>query len=623
MAGDVRPAQSDVIWRRIAERTENHLTNIERGVASLLEDALTRAHAASCRADASLLADWLFALDLVVAGRLTRDITKAFDGDPEPHSARAIATKVQQLRGVLRMAEGDWANADVGTQKVHIVSAPDAQIDAIAWHLRQAGIDLTYSPQFFTAPDGLDLLLVHAPHPEDAQSALDAIRDRFPTAPRAVVHPRDASAEDLLGIASSAELLLRHDDSPRTLASEILATLQPLQQAWNQVLLYGGNTLYPPLARVGFNGRMAQSVDDLIAAVADGAQIVVIGPGATHRPEVVRLLRAVPATRAAVIAVTYDDDAELSECRRAGADVIIPPDHADGSWADQLRAITVPLDRSTVVAGDKDVVVAKGHRAWVSVDRAIHDVQRGRGIAALALIDIPEVVSEAAMHQVQQFIAREFRSDDTVGFLTDQQCAVVLRGATAEAAVERIERLLKGLGAPALAGLAGIAHFPSDGLGARALIEAASTAANRSRNAGGPTVVDADWFPGLEERLDVLVVESDQTLSRLLEQLFERDGFSTRCITTGSSALTTLTGPEPIAPPRLLVLELDALGADGMMILRSLARAGVLRQTSVILTCALVNDGQLREAFELGAIDVIRKPFSSVVLRNRVTRALS
>lgn len=120
-----------------------------------------------------------------------------------------------------------------------------------------------------------------------------------------------------------------------------------------------------------------------------------------------------------------------------------------------------------------------------------------------------------------------------------------------------------------------------------------------------------------------MLVESDHTLATVLEQLLAQLSLTCTHVSTGSEALRMYAdiGAEPIPP--LLVLELDAMGADGLMILRSLARNGVLSRTKVVVTCNRIRDGELKEAFELGAIDVIRKPFSAVVLSNRVQRILA
>ncbi len=595
---------------------------LEDGIAALLGGSLNQSGAASCRAEASLLSDWLFALDLVVAGRLARDLATAFETIPDIHSAAGIAETVHRVRTVVGVAEREWADVEAGEKQVHFVSGANAQIDAVAWHLQQNGFGVSSSPTFFSAPDDADALIVMSPHPTDALQLLSTVGQRSPNVVRALVHKADTAMGELLRVAPSVELLLRYDAPPGELANQIMMSLRPPQRAWGQAVLYGANDLYPQLVSVGFQGLIAESTRSLIHAIATGSRIAVIGEEAEQRVELVRLIRSSPATRAAIIAVACDSDVEQEQCLRAGADLTVSATSA-APWAEQLRALATAQDQASGVIADETRPLPAGHRAWVLLERSINEVQRGRANASLATLYLPAGLDQAELLRAQHELSEEFRRDDTIAEIDERTVAVVLRGASMEKAVERIERAIKSLDLPFVPGTAGIAQFPDDGLGVKELVETAAAAAMRSRESTGPVVTRSDWFPGIEDRLDIFVVESEPTLARLLEQLLLREGYSTSIVGTGSAALSTLTGPKALAAPRLILLELDAMGADGMMILRSLARAGVLKQSKMIVTCSLVNDGQLREAFELGAVDMISKPFSSVVLRNRIEQALS
>lgn len=621
LGGEARPVRSNVVWRRISERIEHRLAVVERSIAALLGGTLSPSDAATCRAEASLLSDWLFALDQVVAGRLARDIVEHFDGTPTRESAATIAADVERLRTIIRVVEGEWANVTPGETRVHFVSGANAQIDAVAWHLQQNGIDISYSPTFFSTPDNADLIVVMSEHPSDALQLLRTVGERSPSIKRALVHSSGAKQDELLRVAPAVDLLLRYDASPLEVANQILIMLRPLQKSWAQAVLYGANSLYPELTRSGFSGLIAQDAAAVVRTVESGSQVVVIGPEASRRAELVRLLRCSPSTRSALIVVTYEDDAERDRCRRAGADLTIPNETADQVWASQLRALTVARDQSSGVVGDESAPLPTGHRAWVVLERAIAEIHRGRGSASLATISFSD--GPDRLPTIHAILAEEFRRDDTVAAIGEGSVGVLLRGASLDEAAERVQRAIDKLDISTRPGMAGVAAFPEDGLGVKALVDVSITAAGRAAVHDGPIVARSDWFPGMQQALDVFIVESEPTLGGLLERLVSKVGYSTTVVGTGSAALTKLTGPAAIAPPRLILLELDAMGADGMMILRSLARAGILDHSQVIVTCSLVNDGQLREAFELGATDVITKPFSSVVLRNRIERALN
>ena len=618
-----RPAQSNVVWRRIHERVEQRISTIELGIAALLEGGLGPADASNVRAEASLLSDWFFALDLVVAGRLARDISNAFRLAVSPSAASNIANQVQQLRGLLRVAEAEWTEVKPDGRRVHIISAADAQIDAVAWHLQQNGVDVTVSPTFFSAPDNADMVLVLSNHPSDALNLLSTIRERSPKTTRALVVPSGTEANELLNVTSSVQLMLRHDDPPIEVANEILITLRPTRSALSSVVLYGANEMYSPLVDVGLSAHIVAAPHRVLQALGSGNyKMVVIGPEADHRARLVHLLRSTSATRSSLIVVTSAGEAEHRACQAAGADIIVPKGDLSRGWAEQLRALAVARDLDSGIIADESMPVTTGQRAWVHIDRCLQEIERGGGHATLMLLQIPRDSSPEERLRITNVLSDEFRQDDAVGAISDHAFVVVLRGASMEQAATRVERTLINLAIPSAPGTISLASFPDDNLGVKGLIDACSRASLRAVESDGPVVVRSDWSPGQSERLDVLVVESDPTLSRLLEQLIEREGLSVRVLPTGSAALNTLTGPEAIVPPRLILLELDAMGANGMMILRSLRRSSVLERSEVVVTCSLVNDGQLREAFELGAVDMVVKPFSSVVLRNRISRVL-
>ena len=621
--GEGRSDQSNVVWRRIRERIEERIAVIERGITALLKDELSPAAAATCRAEASLLSQWLFALDLVVAGRLARDLGEHFDPTPQFHEARTIATVVDQLRSVIRIAEQEWATVQAGDQRVHFVAGADAQIDAIAWHLQQNGVDVSISPTFFSAPDNADVLVVMPQHPTDAMQLLSTACERAPLMTRALIHKSGTPVRHLLPVSKVVDLLLPYGGAPLELAEQILISLRPAQQAWNHVLLVGANALYPDLVRVGFQGYIADTIDAAMQGIeSGGSSVVVIGPETGDRADVVRLLRCTPSTRRALIAVTYNSTSEREACQRAGADLVIDETDVRGTWAEQLRVIATAEDHASGVIEDETKPLPAGHRAWVSLERAVNEVQRAGSNASIAVIDIPSTLADIDLLNVHRRLADEFRRDDTTVLLDANKAAVLLRGADIPKATTRIERAITSLGLPEGSGAAGVAHFPDSGLGVKSLVEGAAAAAERARAADGPTVASVDWYPGMAERLDVFVVESSSTLEGLLCQLLTRDGYRVGAVGTGSAALKMLTGQDAIPAPRLIMLELDAMGADGMMILRSLHRQRILEQSQVIVTASLLNDGQLREAFELGVVDVISKPFSTVVLRNRIGRAM-
>ena len=364
---------------------------------------------------------------------------------------------------------------------------------------------------------------------------------------------------------------------------------------------------------------MQEALDQLSGA----ARVLVLSEGVADPAAVVGLVRATPTIRDCVVAVVGVDAGNALRCRRAGADLVVEAGESADSWGLHLRGL-VQRRRGNV---EDDETMARPIPGWprasVQLDRALASLGRSGAEASLAIIAIPSQMEPGALEVLHGKISTEFRRDDVLGQLDDRRMVVLLKGASRAAAVKRVELALKHLELPKAPGRAGVAEFPADGFGLDGLLESAADAMTRSVQSSGPAVAGSDWFGDSDDVADVILVESDHTLATVLEQLLGQLELTCTHVPTGSEALRLYadSGAGPIPP--LLILELDAMGADGLMILRSLSRSGVLSRTKVVVTCSRIRDGGLKEAFELGAVDVIRKPFSAVVLSNRIQRILS
>ena len=96
-----------------------------------------------------------------------------------------------------------------------------------------------------------------------------------------------------------------------------------------------------------------------------------------------------------------------------------------------------------------------------------------------------------------------------------------------------------------------------------------------------------------------------------------------RWIRDGQEAADALLGDRPEIRARLILLEVNLPGLNGLSLLRSLAAQDMLRHTRVIVLSARSTEAETVQAFELGAFDYVPKPFSVAVLTERIRRALS
>jgi len=113
----------------------------------------------------------------------------------------------------------------------------------------------------------------------------------------------------------------------------------------------------------------------------------------------------------------------------------------------------------------------------------------------------------------------------------------------------------------------------------------------------------------------VLIVEDDSALGDFLRQGLQVDGFDVALVADGESALAAAEGLRP----ELMILDLGLPRKDGMEVLAEMGER--FRCTSVLVLTARAGLAERVECLELGADDVVMKPFSLGELRARL-RAL-
>lgn len=116
---------------------------------------------------------------------------------------------------------------------------------------------------------------------------------------------------------------------------------------------------------------------------------------------------------------------------------------------------------------------------------------------------------------------------------------------------------------------------------------------------------------------NVLVVEDDESISKLLKIVLEQNGFIVNVVGTYESAFSTLQDSEP----SLVVLDLGLPDGNGLDLLKWIRNEAGLSVPVVVLS-AFRQDENVQKAFELGANDFMSKPFRPKELVARLQRVL-
>jgi len=117
---------------------------------------------------------------------------------------------------------------------------------------------------------------------------------------------------------------------------------------------------------------------------------------------------------------------------------------------------------------------------------------------------------------------------------------------------------------------------------------------------------------------EVLVVEDEPDIRRLVVLHLERDGFRCRTAASGSEALRAVKA----AIPDLIILDLMLPGVDGLEVCRQLRRDTSTASIPIIMLTAKTDEVDRVVGLEMGADDYVVKPFSPKELVARVRAVL-
>jgi DNA-binding response OmpR family regulator len=115
----------------------------------------------------------------------------------------------------------------------------------------------------------------------------------------------------------------------------------------------------------------------------------------------------------------------------------------------------------------------------------------------------------------------------------------------------------------------------------------------------------------------VLVVEDDDSISKLLKIVLEQNGFLVNLVGTYESAFSAIQDNEP----SLILLDLGLPDGNGLDLLKWIRDEAGLSVPVVVLS-AFRQDENVQKAFELGANDFMSKPFRPKELIQRLQRVM-
>ncbi len=289
--------------------------------------------------------------------------------------------------------------------------------------------------------------------------------------------------------------------------------------------------------------------------------------------------------------------------------------------------------------------VASRRKATQSLEQFLRLTARLGTPLCLAVLDLDgfkqvndrhgHAVGDRVLRHLGALLQRGFRGEDVVARWGGEEFVVGLHGSSRRDGLARVARLLEEFRQEVFVAedgttfhvsfSAGVAQYPDDGKDLQALYGAADQALYQATAAGRDRVLAAGGDPQREagaRRTDVALVEDDDVLADLLVHALRSRGYNTVRHRDGREAADQLGGPRRDLVARVILLDIDLPGLDGLAVLRHLAGSGVLHRTRAIMLTARSAEVEVVQALALGAFDHVAKPFSVPVLLQRVRRAL-
>jgi DNA-binding response OmpR family regulator len=104
----------------------------------------------------------------------------------------------------------------------------------------------------------------------------------------------------------------------------------------------------------------------------------------------------------------------------------------------------------------------------------------------------------------------------------------------------------------------------------------------------------------------VLIIDDDPSLRRLVQVLFERDGFDVSLASEGSEGIRLAL----MNPPHIIILDIMMEGLHGFEVCKMLRANSSMRRTAIIIISGKSYKPDIDKAMELGADSYVVKPFS-------------
>lgn len=116
----------------------------------------------------------------------------------------------------------------------------------------------------------------------------------------------------------------------------------------------------------------------------------------------------------------------------------------------------------------------------------------------------------------------------------------------------------------------------------------------------------------------ILVIEDDETMRSAMRRIFEAEGYKVILAADGTQLSTVLDD----TPLDLIVLDIGLPWVNGLELAQLMKQSADLKKIPLIFVSGKTSDEEMKQAFDVGADDFIKKPFDIERLKKTVRTLL-
>jgi diguanylate cyclase (GGDEF)-like protein len=638
------------LWAAHRKNSFERLKVLDDAAAALASGALGDELRSHARTEAHKLRGSAGTYGFQRASELAGDLEDLFAGD-DPIPMERVPELAATLLALRTELEGEPAAiesslAPPAGPKALVVTADESLARALSAAFRERGVEPVIAEPNAVAGDarGAHLALVDLPEASSGYSVLSLIAGSGEAPPVLALAESGGLVDRVEATRYGVSGFLNRSRDPADLVDVAMRMAAPAVEASATLIAVDDDpsTLAALRALLEPRGYRIETVEDpalfweRLESVAPELAIVDFDMPRISGIDLCQAVRSDPAWEGLpVLMLTAYRDAEL--LRRAyvaGVDDFVSKPIIEDELVARIRN-RLGRARAVELGARDELTGLAGRRGALGGLRGASELARQAGEqVAVALLDVDglEGVNRAAglyagdevLRGIAEVLGERF-ADDVVGRWDGDEFVIAMSGMSVADATRRVGAAVQQLSGtqsgPTVS--AGIAFdSPEQPDVERALVVAEEALAEAKAQGGGRVVTSAGTGEAAEDRVDVVIVEDDDSVVDVLRLALDSLGLTSRRLADGAEAVASLAGESPPLRSRVILLDWDLPGLDGLSVLRQLAGDGRLAATRVIMLTARTSEDETVQALELGATDFVPKPFSVPVLVERLRRAL-